>query len=134
MGPTDWFSEQKVLEGSRNKQTEQNQKGHWLFHNYPACNAERGWEMEEQEKNWLANTGKFHTVSFVRGIRHKKHLYCFDLNWPVREKWLLSCQVRGVAHFALVACSLRVSPFSLSKSLGLCRALNSTFLCFKLPS
>lgn len=91
MGRTDWFREQKVLEGSRNKQTEQKQKGPWLFQNRPACHAEKGWGMEEPEKNWLANTRKFHAVSFVRGIRHKKHLYCFDLNWPVRETWLLSC-------------------------------------------
>lgn len=137
MGRTDWFREQKVLEGSRNKQTEQKQKGPWLFQNRPACHAERGWGMEEPEKNWLANTRKFHAVSFVRGIRHKKHLYCFDLNWPVRanvlascclaksEEWLISPWWRAAQESLHSLC---LSPW------GLCRALNGASLCLMPPS
>lgn len=126
MSWTGWFYEQKELEGSRNKQTKQKQKGHWLFQNYPACNAETGWEMGEHENNWLASIEEFHIVSF-------EHLYCSDLNWPVRETWLPSCQVKGMARFWLgVGQPKQVSLFSLTKPLGPVQAFKwclSSALC-----
>lgn len=41
----------KSLKEAETKQTKQKQKGLWPFQNYPACDAETGWEMGEHENN-----------------------------------------------------------------------------------